>query len=373
MRASVKTACPWGTPFAVVVAAASILIGCESTETIRVPYDNSNPVVYDNDETIDMYTDEYLMALASSGEIHLVGIVTSSAIAPYNPDVTSAEYQQMAREREAMARLARTSGFRHIPNPVRGVAGSLQKPTSGRIEDTNPIGSEGSRLIVKEARKASPERPLVVVEGGPLTTIADAYLLDPTIADKVVVAWLGGRLEGGVDDMGDYNGWSDGWAAYVVLEKLRLVQFPFRRYAPSVPKAKLLELPASPLRDWMVQKHHPTNDLPGEYDEDGPPAISISRPDYPLNVQRVSFSHWVTVHYLEPHQVPALRVNRDGKALRVATANRALATEEWWRALKHATAQNRKVTATGVGHGESTGPGRRGTVLTVEANTKGSK
>ena len=33
----------------------------------RVPYDRANPVIYDNDGHRDVYTLEYLMALASNG------------------------------------------------------------------------------------------------------------------------------------------------------------------------------------------------------------------------------------------------------------------------------------------------------------------
>ena len=48
-----------------------------------LPYDNTNPVLYDNDWTND-YVDWYLMALASAGDINYVGISTSSSIPPYN-------------------------------------------------------------------------------------------------------------------------------------------------------------------------------------------------------------------------------------------------------------------------------------------------
>ncbi len=44
---------------------------------IVLPYDNTNPVMYDNDWTND-YVDWYLMALASARDINYRGISTSS-------------------------------------------------------------------------------------------------------------------------------------------------------------------------------------------------------------------------------------------------------------------------------------------------------
>jgi hypothetical protein len=68
------------------------------------------------------------------------------------------------------------------------------------------------------------------------------------IADKVPACWTTIATAYG------FNGWSDGWAAYIVLEKLRLVQFtvdsnPFA----SVPNDRLKnELPATSMREFML-------------------------------------------------------------------------------------------------------------------------
>jgi len=308
----------------------------------RLPYGRGNPVVYDNDEAVDMYTDEYLLALASMGEIQLVGMITSSPIEPFDPFVNVANYERDLSDREQLVANAKASGFTNIPNRLRGPMGNLQKPASGRIEDTHPIGAEGSRFIVSEARKASAEKPLIIVVGAPLTAEADAYLLDPSIADRVVVAWLGGSGR----NMCDYNGWADPWAAYIVLQKMRLVQFPLRMAPPSVPKDRLLGLPASPLTDYMYRKHHPTNSDPGDIDGDGPPAISLLRPDYPLVIKRVEFKRWVPCYAEHTHEVPAFytkleyylpwRQTKQRRVLLVERSDPRIATDEWWRALRKA-------------------------------------
>lgn len=299
-------------------------------QAVTLPYDNTNPVIYVKDEAINCYTDDYVMALASAEHISLIGMITSSSIAPFNKWVTSEDYERFVVQRAEGVRNARDSGFQNIPDPVRGPKGHLQKPASDRIEDTQPIGSEGSRLIVKEASKSTLEKPLLLVVCTALTVAADAYLLDNTVADKVIVAWLGGRE----NDMADYDGWSDGWAAYITLERLRLVQFPAWQANPSVPKSRLMELPNTALRQWMIDKRHP-NGSPGARDADAPPAISVMRKDYVLQEKKVSFSHWMMS---DDHELPAFKNDPNGKAVVITHASKGVATEEWWKALKNPAA-----------------------------------
>lgn len=56
-----------------------------------------------------------------------------------------------------------------------------------------PIDTEGARLIIEEANKATPERPLYLLFGGPLTDIASAWLIDPSISKNVILLWIGGQ------------------------------------------------------------------------------------------------------------------------------------------------------------------------------------
>ena len=77
-----------------------------------------------------------------------------------------------------------------------GKAGTITvKPGApGPMQDEGtPIESEGARLIIEEARKASPERPLYLLFGGPLTDIASAWLMDPSISRNVILVWIGGQ------------------------------------------------------------------------------------------------------------------------------------------------------------------------------------
>ncbi len=65
---------------------------------------------------------------------------------------------------------------------------------AGPMTDTaTPVESEGARLIIEEAHKASPGQPLYLLFGGPLTDIASAWLMDPSISRNVILLWIGGQ------------------------------------------------------------------------------------------------------------------------------------------------------------------------------------
>lgn len=54
-----------------------------------------------------------------------------------------------------------------------------------------PVDSEGARFIIEEAMKED-DRPLYVIFLGAVTDIASAYLLEPRIAKRLTVIWIGG-------------------------------------------------------------------------------------------------------------------------------------------------------------------------------------
>ena len=56
-----------------------------------------------------------------------------------------------------------------------------------------PVVSEGSQLIVEEALACTPDKPLYVLVGGPLTDIASALRTKPEIAANIIVVWIGGQ------------------------------------------------------------------------------------------------------------------------------------------------------------------------------------
>lgn len=59
------------------------------------------------------------------------------------------------------------------------------------LDSRTPVDSEGARLIIREAMKED-SRPLYLAFMGPLTDIASAYLLEPRIAGRLKLIWIGG-------------------------------------------------------------------------------------------------------------------------------------------------------------------------------------
>lgn len=67
---------------------------------------------------------------------------------------------------------------------VKGLNAKLANSKTG-------VESQAARIIINEALKKS-DLPLYIVCGAGLTDIANAYLLQPEIADKLTLVWIGG-------------------------------------------------------------------------------------------------------------------------------------------------------------------------------------
>lgn len=62
----------------------------------------------------------------------------------------------------------------------------------GLVDAKTPKASAAAKLIVKEAMREDTKLPLYVVCGAGLTDIASAYLLEPKIASRLTLVWIGG-------------------------------------------------------------------------------------------------------------------------------------------------------------------------------------
>jgi inosine-uridine nucleoside N-ribohydrolase len=81
---------------------------------------------------------------------------------------------------------------------------------------SEPMDSPGARAIVAEANRMDTSLPLFVTCGAALTDVASALLLDPSIAERLTVVWIGGAAypDGGT---GEPNFSEDPIAAQVVF------------------------------------------------------------------------------------------------------------------------------------------------------------
>jgi len=101
------------------------------------------------------------------------------------------------------------------------------------VERATPQDTPAARAIIEEAMRDDP-RPLFVACGGGLTEIASAYLLEPAIAERLTVVWIGGGEYPGLADPppgthgAEYNLNIDVTAGQVVFEDstLALWQVP---------------------------------------------------------------------------------------------------------------------------------------------------
>ncbi|GAA1656025.1 nucleoside hydrolase [Actinoplanes couchii] len=71
---------------------------------------------------------------------------------------------------------------------VKTFAGSSTPLTAKNV----PADSPGARAIIAEANRIDTKLPLYVTTGGGLTDVATALLLDPSIASKFTLVWIGG-------------------------------------------------------------------------------------------------------------------------------------------------------------------------------------
>lgn len=95
-------------------------------------------------------------------------------------------------------------------------------------DESTPIPSAGAELIIKEAMSDDP-RPLFVTILGPLTDMAAALLMEPRIADRLTVIWIGGGAYPAGEP--EYNLWNDIHAANVVFKsKVSVWQVPKNVY-----------------------------------------------------------------------------------------------------------------------------------------------
>jgi hypothetical protein len=199
------------------------------------------PMIYDNDWWKDTPDAAYLWAKASLGQADLRGNVVSRDMWDWQKGYTY-KLEQGMKDARSLLEAARESGLTDIPEPVLGANEALVRPPGGKIEETKFVRTPGSDLIVAEARKTAAEKPLLVFAGGPCTTVATAYLTDPSIAGRIIVFQIDG---------GGYNG-KDSWSWKIAQDRLPFANWARGYFWGEWSKWKpesFQELPENPLGD----------------------------------------------------------------------------------------------------------------------------
>jgi len=184
-----------------------------------LPVDYRNPVIILQDDWSGDWLGELALLFASTGTLTVAGVVVNST-SNYWPDL-AANTAGWTNLVEA----ARSSGLTNLPSITSSTGKVLVPPSNGSIESTKPNNSEGANFIINKSRELSqPFRPLVVVSGTSLTELADAYLLDPAVAERVVVVAALGSYKTPNGELGVPNGNVDPWATWIVSQKYPFIQ-----------------------------------------------------------------------------------------------------------------------------------------------------
>lgn len=200
-------------------------------------------------------------------------LVTTSALDPHLAKLAGAEAGQTAA---AGARLARQLLERLGKSGRPAVIAGAESFGAGQEQVT-----AAARAIVAEAMRDDP-LPLFVGCAGPLTNIAAALRLEPAIAGRMKLIWIGGSSapEGGAE----YNLITDLAAARYVFETSavevwQITEAEYKRFQVSVAEMSADFRSISPLAKWLYDQYRnlpPFVQLGGSLTFGDSPIVSLS-------------------------------------------------------------------------------------------------
>ncbi len=286
-----------------------------------LPVDERNPIIIYNDSSVDNWLGEYAVLLANSGGPPVAGIVS-----------TGSSYWRDANANvngwSNLLSAARSSGLTNIPETITAsTAKPLVRPVDGEIDDTAPNNSAGASLIVNLSRQLSlPWRPVVVLVGTQMTDVADAYLIDHSIVQRVVVVSALGTYAAPNGVMGPPNGELDPWADWIVAQRFQYVQVSaFYDQTVDVTTAQLPNLPSNPLGAEMAMKQPNIFTITTASDQ-----VSILAVAVPAFVGAVQRAVPDTTASFDPTQGPPLVPAADGNVWLVTQISAPLAGATLW-------------------------------------------
>ncbi len=146
---------------------------------LRAP-DATARIVVDTD-TYNEIDDQFAVAYALLSPERVA--VEALYAAPFHNDRSDGPEDGMLRSHDELLR---------VVDRVGGYDGPILRGSRRFLPDaTTAVESDAAEDLVRRARAG--DDPLHVVAIGALTNVASALLLDPSIAERIVVAWLGGQ------------------------------------------------------------------------------------------------------------------------------------------------------------------------------------
>jgi hypothetical protein len=239
------------------VAAAAVLLLGGCTETLDagfnrrgpLPVDQTNPVILYQDDWSGDWLGEYAVLLASHGGPPLADIIINASKTWGDLGINTSGWKDLVKA-------ARDSGLQNVPEVTSSAGAALKMPANGQIDSTAANNSLGAQHIRDVSRTLSqPDLPVVVVSGTSLTDVADAYLIDHSVVDRVVVVAALGGYNAPNGSMNAPNGDMDPWADWIVAQKFRYIQVSaYYDQTADVTMTDLPSLPKNPLGDRFATK-----------------------------------------------------------------------------------------------------------------------
>ena len=147
--------------------------------TFKVPEEKIVRLITDTDAKNEADDDFAVVQALLSPKIDNVGLVAAHYGTKRDADSMERSYRELETVVDKM-------GFTGQIPICHGAPHAL-------TDTSTPVDSEGARLIIEEAMKQD-DSPLYAIFLGPLTDIASAYLMEPRIAKRLTVIWIGGGL-----------------------------------------------------------------------------------------------------------------------------------------------------------------------------------
>jgi hypothetical protein len=286
-----------------------------------LPVDERNPMIVVNDSATDSWIGEYTFLLRA----RVAGLIVVAS--NYWPDLNAnvAGWTKLVNA-------ARADGWQDIPDLTVSAGSPLKKPADSRIDSTVPNHSAGAQRIIEISRELSlPWRPVVVHVGTQLTDIADAYLVDPSVVDRVVIVAALGSLNPPKALMTGPNGDLDPWADWIVAQRFKYVQVSaYYDQIMDVTADDLGNLPQSSFGTWIAEKQSSISPNPRASDQ--VTVLATDLPQFATTVTRVSPD--ISAGFgSPPGQGPPLVPDNRGNAWVVTQIAAPLAASTFWRLL----------------------------------------
>jgi len=308
----------------VLAACGQTLDAGRDTSHTPLPVDERNPVILSNDGWSDNWSGEYAMLFANSGGPSLAGIVVGASKYWSNLDDNLTGWKNLVAA-------AKLSGLA-VPEVVGSQGNPLSAPADGKIDSTVANGSKGAEFIRDVSRRLSlPWRPVVILACAQLTDIADAYLIDHSVVERVVVVALLGTYSAPKGLMSGPNGDLDPWADWIVAQRFRYVQISsVYDQANDVTKDDIARLPKGALGDWMAAKQPNLSTLTTAADQLAVLAVALR--SFVATVERAAPD--ISAGFASPPgQGPPLVPAADGNARLVTQVTSSLGPSALWQML----------------------------------------